>query len=219
MFDPVPMSLDALARQSPYAPLAAFVAGAATSVGPCNAPRLLAAAGIATGRPATRWMHAGALSAGLISAYALFGVAASVFSGAFQYSRAIFIGLAALLAICGARTLVEDRSVKCCERTIERRASVGASFLLGASFAFVLSPCCTPVVAAIAAYSAESGNAAFGVSSLAAFALGHALPLLLLAAGSPVSSRWFARLHLSEGVPVVSASMMFALAVYYGLLA
>jgi len=219
MFDPVPVSLDALARQSPYAPLAAFVAGVATSVGPCNAPRLLAAAGIATGKPATRWTHAGALTAGLTSAYALFGVAASVFSGAFRYSSAIFIGMAVLLAFFGARTLVEERSGECCERRIERPASVGASFLLGTSFAFVVSPCCTPVVAAIVAYSAGSGNAAFGALCLAAFALGHAVPLLLLAAGGSASSGWFTRLRLSEGVPIVSASMMFALAAYYGLLA
>lgn len=219
MFDPIPTSLDALARQSPYAPLAAFAAGVATSVGPCNAPRLLAASGIATGNPSARWLHAAALTAGLTSAYALFGVAASAFSGAFQYSRAIFIGLAALLVLCGARTLVADPSVQCCERAVERRASVGASFLLGGSFALVVSPCCTPVIAAIAAYSAASGNSGFGAACLAAFALGHALPLLLLAAGSSACSVWFMRLRLSEGVPVVSASMMFALAAYYGLLA
>ena len=166
-----------------------------------------------------RWMHAGALTFGLILAYALFGAAAAVFSGAFQYSREIFIGMAALLVVCGARALAENHGMECCERTAERRASVGASFLLGGSFAFVVSPCCTPVIAAIVAYSAASANAPFGAFCLASFALGHALPLLFLTAGSSVTLGWVSRLRLSEGVPVVSASMMFALAAYYGLLA
>lgn len=219
MFDPVSTSLDAIAHRVSYATLAAFAAGVATSVGPCTAPRLLAAAGVATGSPATRWSLTGALAAGLISAYALFGVAASALSAAFDYSRDIFLGLAALLAACGLRTLLWDRRDDCCVPQTERRASLGATFLLGSSFAFVVSPCCTPVVAAIVAYAGGSGGAAFGAACLAAFALGHALPLFVLAALGAAGSSWLVRLRVSEAMPVVSASMMIALAAYYGLLA
>jgi cytochrome c biogenesis protein CcdA len=95
----------------------------------------------------------------------------------------------------------------------------GAAMLLGASFGFVLSPCCTPIALAILAYAGAAGDAGYGSALMASFALGHALPLIALALGSGAFTRVFHRYAFRRAAGVVNGTLMLALAGYYGVLA
>jgi cytochrome c-type biogenesis protein len=99
------------------------------------------------------------------------------------------------------------------------RSSAGASFFLGASFALVVSPCCTPVVLGIVAYTSAAGSAVYGGALLACFAFGHALPLFAAACGARVIGSALQRHAVREAAGVLSAALMLALAAYYGILA
>jgi cytochrome c biogenesis protein CcdA len=87
------------------------------------------------------------------------------------------------------------------------------------SSAFVVSPCCTPVVAGIAGLTALGGRCGEGIALLVAFALGHALPLLAAGALSARIAALLARPSASSAPAVVSGTLMLALAAYYGVLA
>ncbi len=59
---------------------------------------------------------------------------------------------------------------------------LSGAFLLGASSALVVSPCCAPVIAGIAGLTIAGTRAGDGIVLVAAFSLGHALPLFAAAA-------------------------------------
>ncbi len=67
---------------------------------------------------------------------------------------------------------------------------VGA-LLFGMLFGLVATPCSTPILAAIAAIAATTGNAAKGAALLFVYGIGKGMPLLLLgiASGSLVFMR------------------------------
>jgi cytochrome c-type biogenesis protein len=97
--------------------------------------------------------------------------------------------------------------------------SAGGTFLLGASFAFVIAPCCTPLVAAIVAYTTAQGDPVYGSSLLALFALGHGLPVALLGAGAGLLAERIRRLALSQATAVVSACLMVIVGCLYACIA
>ncbi|MFN2529636.1 MAG: cytochrome c biogenesis protein CcdA, partial [Candidatus Baltobacteraceae bacterium] len=86
---------------------------------------------------------------------------------------------------------------------------------MGGSFAFVISPCCTPLVVAILAYCSQIHNAFYAAGLLSVFALGHALPIVALASGAGLISRVLQRLNLEEALQVVGGALMLALCGYY----
>ena len=91
--------------------------------------------------------------------------------------------------------------------------------MLGASSAFVVSPCCTPIVAGIAGLTTASGHSAAGAMLLAAFACGHALPIVSAGALGTRVTRAVRTLAASQASAVVAGTLMLALAAYYGVLA
>src|SRR5579875_305599 len=98
--------------------------------------------------------------AGLVAAYASFGTAASLLGGMRAYSSPVYAMVALALAVGGIVTLLHAEH--CDDRmgppAQPAQRSFGGVFLLGASFAFVLSPCCTPLVAMILAYTSLAGR-------------------------------------------------------------
>ncbi|MEA2721266.1 MAG: Cytochrome biosis protein transrane region, partial [Candidatus Eremiobacteraeota bacterium] len=97
--------------------------------------------------------------------------------------------------------------------------SAGGVFLLGASSALVVSPCCTPVVAGIAGLTLASGHSAAGISLLAVFACGHVLPVLAAGALGTRLSAALRHAAALQAPSIVAGSLMLALAAYYGTLA
>jgi thiol:disulfide interchange protein DsbD len=224
VIDAVSAGLHAVATRSPLAYPLVFAAGAVTSIGPCAAPRYIALAALvnASRRPAR---IVPAFVAGLIGAYIALGVAAGALGALWSASRLVYAALAVLLAVAGIATLLRggrDRSHvhgNVPAAHAGARTSLGGTFLLGASSAFVVSPCCTPIVAGIAGLTTASGHAGVGVALLTAFACGHALPIVSAGAiGTRIASA-FQPLAASHASAVVGGTLMLALAAYYGVLA
>lgn len=204
-----------------------FAAGMATSVGPCVAPRYIAVAALANG---TRrgWCSILAFVAGVIGAYVTLGICAASISGLWTSSGALYTGLAVALAGSGIVTVAGacgERGSHAHDRTPEPppgsviSGRFGGPFLLGASSALVVSPCCTPFVAAIAGFTVLSGRAATGAALLAAFACGHAVPLVCAGALGTRLTLLFTRLSCAQAPKVVAGALMLALGCYYGALA
>jgi len=220
MFDPIAQSLRAVSVHSPYAAPFVFSAGVATSLGPCAAPRFVAAAGLGSRNSRARTLRlTAACIFGLASTYALFGAASPLLTRAAQLSPYTYIAVSCALAVCAIAALWREESD--CRHTLRnaRPAGIGAAFLLGASFALVVSPCCTPLLLAVATYGAATGNAAYSAAMLACFALGHAVPIAAAALGAERAAAAFHARSIRSAATVVSAGLMLALAGYYAVLA
>ncbi len=217
MIDPVSSALGAIANRSAYAVPLVFAAGVATSVGPCIAPRYVALAAVAqaSSRP---WSTLGVFVTGLVAAYVALGLAADALGTLWSASRTVYLALATALALAGLVTIVRGNRR---EHAHSRRtpASIGGVFLLGASGAIVVSPCCTPIVAAIAGFTTLAGHGLDGAVLLGAFALGHALPLAFCGAIGARFSSLFLHVAASHASRVIAGTLMLALATYFGTLA
>jgi thiol:disulfide interchange protein DsbD len=215
--------LHAVATRSPLAYPLVFAAGAVTSVGPCAAPRYVALAALmnVSSRPAR---VVTAFVAGLTAAYVVLGVAAGALGALWSMSRLVYAALAIVLAASGVVTLLRrDHAAHPhadpAAANAGAQASLGGTFLLGASSAFVVSPCCTPIVAGIAGLTTASGHTGVGVALLAAFACGHALPIVSAGALGTRVARCLRGVAASHASAVVAGTLMLALAAYYGVLA
>lgn len=219
MFDPISMGLRAVAAGSPWAFPLCFVAGTISSAGPCAAPRLIAITSIAGGEAKPRGLHARLLAyaCGLMAVYAAFGASASLFVRSIDLSEIIYAVIAAALGVSGIAMLWREHGAH--QHGAAPAPSNAGAFLLGASSAFVFSPCCTPLMLAIVAFSSSAGKPLFAAAALAAFALGHASPALALGtAAANVAKRAVAVGH-SECVRIVGGALLLAMAGYYAVLA
>jgi thiol:disulfide interchange protein DsbD len=222
VIDAVSAGLHAVATRSPLAYPLVFAAGGVTSIGPCAVPRYVALAALMNGsrRP---WRVVAAFAAGLVGAYVVVGAAAGAVGALWSASRVVYAALAVVLAVAGIVTLLRGGAPHGHQSVDARGAgagrSLGGTFLLGASSVFVVSPCCTPVVAGIAGLTTASGHTADGIALLIAFACGHAVPIAAAGAlGSPVT-RALRHVAASHAPAVVAGTLLLALAAYYGVLA
>jgi cytochrome c-type biogenesis protein len=218
--DIVGIALSQAAMRSVWAVPGAFVAGAATCFGPCAAPRFVAVTGfVAERRGSKRWHRVMAFVAGLCSCYIAIGTVSAFIMRLALWSPWIYAALATLLGVMGLRSVLSSETKACSHNDAEPpAASLGVVFLIGCSFGLVVSPCCTPVVATLAALTGSAGDPVFSGVVLGAFALGHAAPLLAatFAAGN---IRLIIRHAFEVPIAVVSGALMIALAGYYALLA
>lgn len=220
MIDALGAALAAVAQRSALAYPLVFAAGAVTGLGPCAAPRYVAVAACAHAarRP---WTIVAAFACGLAGAYVVLGSVAGALGAVWSVSGAAYAVLAAALAASGVVTLARARvgsHAHACAGS-GRGASLGGAFLLGASGALVVSPCCTPVVAAIAGLTLASGHGRDGIALLVTFACGHVAPVIAAGALGARLSAGLRRFAASQAPPVVAGSLMLALAAYYGILA
>ncbi|GAC1388857.1 MAG: hypothetical protein NVSMB31_03760 [Vulcanimicrobiaceae bacterium] len=217
MFDPISKSLHAISVGSPGALALVFAAGVVSSIGPCAAPRLIAAVGLVTSKRGLQiWATLGSFLCGLVLAYASFGIFATLLGRITLLSGAIYCTVGLVLAASGIVTLARPQKQSCGNdhgRSPER--SLGAVFLLGASFALVISPCCTPIVVAILAYCTQVHSVGYGASLLALFALGHAVPIFVVAFGTAGLTRIALACNLDEAFRIVGGTLMLALSGYY----
>jgi cytochrome c-type biogenesis protein len=221
MIDPFHAGISTLVSPSAFSFLLLLFAGILTSIGPCIAPRYIAVTALAGA--ARRPLPAiGAFVAGLIGAYVLLGFAAGGLGMMVGLASTMNSILAVVLFIGGLLTLARARveGAACAHTrhgsTFDR--SIGGVFLLGATSALVVSPCCTPVIVAIFATSSAMGRPIAGALSLGIFALGHTLPLMV-AGFAGATFRNLARIATSQAPGIVAGALMVALGLYYGALA
>lgn len=225
MTDPGTLTALAVSARSPAALGTVFLAGLVTSAGPCMAPRYVAITALAN-RDRRPLVPTLAFVAGMLGALVALGFAAGLLGTLWSWSPAVHEVLAAGLIAGGAVALVravphDHRDDRCshCRPASGRPRSIGAVFLLGAGSAFVVSPCCTPIVAATAAASMAVGAPFAGVLLLLAYGAGHAAPLLLAGTVGPAVSRLVPEAWHGQPAAIVSAVLMLALGAYYGVLA
>jgi cytochrome c biogenesis protein CcdA len=161
MIDPVALSIDAIARgDAGRLPLVAL-AGTVTSFGPCVAPRYVAIAALLGER--RRTLTIAAFVAGMVTAYTALGFGAGLLAQVAGHASSLYVVLAAVLAAGGLITLCREPSCDHAHhsfRACTQPHRVSAVFSLGAASALVVSPCCTPILAAVVGMSVDANPAA-----------------------------------------------------------
>lgn len=220
MSDPISQTLAAVSTRSGYAPALVFSAGLVSSIGPCVAPRFIAAAGMTAGKSRSQSLiSVFAFVTGLIVTYALFGALSSLLTKAVQLSAVTYLLVSLALGVGGTLKLWQGERECGHSRAHGEKVGTGAAFLLGTSFALVVSPCCTPLVLGIVTIASAGGNALYGTALLACFALGHTVPVLAAGIGMNGVTALLQRYAIRQVASVVSAALMIGLAGYYALLA
>lgn len=219
MIDPIALSVDAISRgDATRLPLVAF-AGVATSFGPCVAPRYIAIAALLNDR--RRTLTIAAFVCGMLTAYAALGFGAGLLGQVTGHASALYAVLALALVAGGLVTLLRSPNCGHTHHPAPNAAPhrLSGVFSLGAASAFVISPCCTPVVAAVIGMTAGDADPQSRALLLGAFALGHAAPLFLVGSLGAICARPLRTWNASPAPAIVSGALMLALGGYYGMLA
>ncbi len=195
----------------------AFAAGVITAFTPCILPVLpIVLAGGTSGSRRRPY----AIVAGLVTTFTLFTLAGAWVFHQLHLPARWQIRIGAILLLVLAITLIVPRIGELLERpfgflTRRRAGDLGGGFVLGASLGLVFVPCGGPVLAAVSA-NAGTDRVGFGTVVVAlAYAVGAALPMLLIAHGS----RRFAAVFRARAQTVrVTAGVLMAAAavVIYG---
>jgi cytochrome c-type biogenesis protein len=153
---------------------------------------------------------------GLVLAYLLFGVTISLIANLQLLASSIYVLVAVALVAGGAYTLWHARGADMCDHPGKPSVLTWwRTALFGASFAFVVSPCCTPFVIAILLYTAKIGSPSYGMLLLAIFALGHSAPLVAYGIAGGRVNQLLSRFRLDQAAAIASGTLMLALGAYY----
>ena len=194
-----------------------FVAGVVTVFSPCILPVLpIIFAGGSTGSP----RRSIGIVVGLVTTFAvvtLFGVA---LLSALHLPSAFLNDLGIALLVLLGIGLVVDPVGRLLERPFARlsvtpRVGAGTSsgVLLGAGLGLVFAPCAGPIFAALAAAGSKQRFSWSAVALTAAYALGVAVPLLVIALGSQrLAAHWAAIRNHAQTVRRVSGVFILGMA-------
>jgi cytochrome c biogenesis protein CcdA len=218
MMDLGSFAMSAVAHGSRWAMPGVFALGALSSIGPCAAPRVLAITGLIA---QARWpaLVGGVFVGGTLFVYAGFAFVSSYVAQLVTIASYVY-AVVALLAIGSAIWMLVGADYCVHRESKERSGSLGAAFVSGAGFALLVSPCCTPIIGAILAYSGAIG-ARFPLTSMAllvAFGLGHAMPVFLVLGLGRRPMAWLTTSHFSQLTSTVMASLMLVVGVFYAAL-
>src|SRR5438105_7993392 len=193
----------------------AFAAGVITAFTPCILPVLpIVLAGGAGGGTKRRPY---AIAAGLVTTFTAFLLAGAWLWGLLGISAKHQIQIGAVLLLVLALTLIVPQVGEWVERplsfmTRRRAGDLGGGFLLGATLGLVFVPCGGPVLATLTANVATNRVGGWIVAIAIAYAVGAALPLLLIAHGSrkvASSFRQHARtVRIAGGVLMAAAALV-----------
>ncbi len=189
-----------------------FLAGVITAISPCVLPVLpILLAGGATGRKPLR------IIAGLVSSFVIFTLFATWLLDQLGLPQDLLRNIAIGLLFVVAATLLLPRVAQAIERPfagLTRFRAGGGGFILGASLGLVFVPCAGPVLAAISVRAATESVGWRVIVLTIAYAVGAALPMLLIAfGGQQLAGRLRSqapRLRLVSGVVVLLVAVAFA---------
>jgi cytochrome c biogenesis protein CcdA/thiol-disulfide isomerase/thioredoxin len=158
-----------------------FLAGVITAVSPCVLPVLpILLAGGASGRKPLR------IIAGLVTSFVVFTLFATWILEKLGLPDDLLRNIAIALLFLVAATLVFPQFGAFVERPfagLTRFRTGGGGFLLGASLGLVFVPCAGPVLATISVVAATNNVGWRAILLTIAYALGAAVPMLLVAFG------------------------------------
>jgi len=208
-----------VAARSLAGPAVCTGAGLVGSLGPCAAPRMVAVAGIGSDRVpvSLRCRSMASLIAGICCGYVILGLAATVLFRMMQMVGILYAAMCIVLLFVGIKSIVASDGVISGTGCRHERGMSGASFFAGISFALVVSPCCTPIVAGIAAFAQANGDWPYSGLCMACFALGHSAPLAIVGFASMALRERI--LRYAPAVGVINGALLLGLAGYYAVLA
>ena len=192
----------------------AFAAGIITAFTPCILPVLpIVLAGGGTGTRRRPY----AIVAGVVVTFTAFLLAGAWLWGLVGISEkhqiqigAVLLGLLAVVLLVPTLGEWAERPFRFLTR--RRAGDLGGGFVLGASLGLVFVPCGGPVLAAITSNVARDRVGGWLVAVAIAYALGMALPLLAIAAGSRRVATSFRRhaqaVRLGGGVLMAVAALV-----------
>jgi cytochrome c biogenesis protein CcdA/thiol-disulfide isomerase/thioredoxin len=187
-----------------------FVAGVVTAVSPCVLPVLpiLLAGGAAGGR-----RRPIAIVAGLVVSFSVFTLFAAWILGKLGLPKDLLRNVAIALLFVIAASLIVPQIGTLIERPFQRLArapsrDVGGGFLLGVSLGLVFVPCAGPVLTVITVQAATLDFGWRTILLTVVYALGAAVPMLIVAAGGQRFLRPRAqRVRAALGVVVALATL------------
>ncbi len=168
-----------------------FLAGIITALSPCVLPVLpILLAGGATGGRRRPY----AIVAGIVLSFTVFTLITAWLLNLLGLPEDVLRNLAIALLFVLAATLIFPRFGLLLERpfarlTRRRGGDLGGGFLLGASLGLVFVPCAGPVLATISVLAAQHKVGWEAVLLTFVYALGAAVPMLLVAIGGQRASR------------------------------
>ncbi len=188
-----------------------FLAGVVTAVSPCVLPVLpVLLAGGASGRKPFR------IVGGLVSSFSVFTLFAAWILDQLGLPQDFLRNLAIVLLFVMAVTLLLPRAAQLIERPLAvfsrfRPSGVGGGFFLGATLGLVFVPCAGPVLATVTVVAAENSVGLRAVVLTLAYALGAAVPMLLIARGGREASARLRRhadsLRVGSGVLIAAVAL------------
>ena len=200
----------------------AFAAGLFSFATPCVLPLvpgyLSAVSGAEPGTSGRRVVAASLpFVAGFTLVFVALGAAAAATGGALDENRRLVMQVAGLIVVVLGLAFMGLLPGSFFERLaapglLDGARRRGSSALLGAAFAVCAAPCVGPVLATILALASEEGELAQGTALLAVYALGLALPFLLVGIGFARTMRAFRWLRdRYDVVRVVSGAILVAI--------
>jgi len=201
-----------------------FAAGLASVASPCVLPVVPI---IVTGRADEHRSRPALIVAGLAASFVAMGIVTSLFGGAVGRALPVAEKIAGgLVLVFGLMLLLDINPFKRLSWLSNIQTSSQGRFsglLLGASLGLVWIPCVGPVLSSVLAMVAANGQLHVGVVLLFVYALGFAVPMLLLGYGSqalrqrvravarhPVAVRWVSGLLLvAFGAVILWKGMLF----------
>jgi cytochrome c-type biogenesis protein len=202
----------------------ALLAGVVTIAAPCTLPMLPILLGASVGqtskaRPVT-------IALGFVLSFSVVALALSAITHVFDFDPNVLRSAAAILLVGFGLLMIWPAPFEWLSsrlggftggRAVSRQGVLGG-FVLGTTLGLVWTPCAGPVLGSILTVVATSKDTAWASTLLVAYAIGAALPMLLIAYGSQAVTtrvRSFARIapRLQQGFGVVVIG--FALASYY----
>ncbi|MGH3002154.1 MAG: cytochrome c biogenesis protein DipZ [Gaiellaceae bacterium] len=160
-----------------------LVAGIVTAVSPCVLPVLpILLAGGAAGRKPLR------IVGGLVASFSVFTLFAAWILDKLGLPEDLLRNLAIALLFVTAATLLYPRAALLVERPLAafsrfRPGNVGGGFVFGIALGLVFVPCAGPVLATVTVIAANNDVGLRAFLLTVAYAIGAALPMLLIAYG------------------------------------
>jgi cytochrome c biogenesis protein CcdA/thiol-disulfide isomerase/thioredoxin len=187
-----------------------LLAGVVTAISPCVLPVLpVLLAGGASGRRPLR------IVAGLVASFSIFTLFAAWILDRLGLPQDFLRNLAIALLFVMAATLLVPRAALLIERPLAafsrlRPTGVGGGFFFGATLGLVFVPCAGPVLATVSVVAANNSVGLRAILLTLAYAIGAAIPMLLIARGGREASAHLRR-H-AETVRLASGALMAVVA-------
>ena len=170
--------------------IASFIAGIVSSFSPCLLSTVPLVIGYveANGKKNKNLAlkYSLVFSLGLIFTFVALGVASAVLGKFFAGGGKLwYLALGAIMMFVGLKTIgvIGSKESNSCKVPRNSKGVVGA-FFLGILGGVLSSPCATPILAAILAFVASSGNIVLGIVMLLLYSIGHCI--LIVIAGTSV---------------------------------